>query len=533
MNPARHPALPPRRTTFLALTALCAGLLACTPPPQPEPGTLTVLLEAVPRTLDPRFATADVDVKVSRLVFSGLVTNDTADGRPEPDLAAEVREEPPGTWTVSLRPDARWHDGAPVTSADVAYTFGQLDHPNVRSPFAGAFRDVDIEVIDPLTIVFRLPEPSATFLGDLDRGLVPHHVLHERGRFDGMDPVGAGPWRFVEQQRDGTVVLARAQAPGTSTSDGEGTSANQLLFRPVADDNSRLLTLLAGAADLTLNTVSPLMLPVLDRDDDLVVERSPSFKYTYLAFNLEHPVLSDLRVRQAVALAIDREEIIRYKFRGTATLARNMIPPAHWAAASDARAWLHDPEAARRLLDEAGLTADPVTGCRTSLTFKTSANRFRRSVAAVMAAQLTEVGLCTRVQSFEWGTFFEDIRSGNFELTTLQWPSVTDPDILRWVFHSSNIPDAERRGAGGNRGRYRNERVDALLDAGRREGDEDRRAEIYREVQRILAEDLPYVSLWHEENLVVRRRDVIGFEPTPNARFPALLQTRRVLASPD
>lgn len=506
-----------------AAALLAAALVlspACTCGASPEHDTLVVLMEAPPRTLDPRFATADVDVKVSRLIFAGLVTTDTHDGRPALDLAAEVSEPSPGETVVVLRTDARFHDGTPVRAADVVYTFTTLDDPEVRSPFAGAFRDVQVTAVDEHTVRFVQSEPTATFLVDLDRGIVPRHLLHERGRFDGMEPVGAGPWRFAGRDRDGTVRLQRV------VSDPETPHVSQLAFRPVPDDNSRLLALLAGAGDLTLNTVAPLMLPVVERQPELVVERSPSFKYTYLAFNLEHPLLRDVRVRQAVAHALDREEIVQFKFRATATLARNLIPPGHWAEATDSRAWTHDRARAAALLDEAGLLPDS-NGCRAELTIKTSANRFRRSVATVMAGHLTAVGLCTRVQSYEWGTFFEDIRSGNFEMTTLQWPAVTDPDILRWVFHSESIPDAERRGAGANRGRYRNAEVDRLLDAGRVERDPAVRAELYREVQRILAEELPYVSLWHEDNLLVRRRDVVGFVPTPHARFSGLVGTVR------
>ena len=131
-----------------------------------------------------------------------------------------------------------------------------------------------------------------------------------------------------------------------------------------------------------------------------------------------------------------------------------------------------------------------------------------------------------RVRAYEFGTFYADVKARNFELTTMQWPSVLEPSLYRWIFHSANIPSAENRSAGANRGGYRNDRVDELLDAGNRETNRDARKAIYDEVQEILADELPYVSLWHEDNIAIMRKGVEGYWITPNARFEALKETR-------
>jgi peptide/nickel transport system substrate-binding protein len=132
------------------------------------------------------------------------------------------------------------------------------------------------------------------------------------------------------------------------------------------------------------------------------------------------------------------------------------------------------------------------------------------------------------VQAFEWGTFFGDIKSRNFELCSLQWPSVTEPDLYAWIFHSRAIPSAENRSAGANRGAYRNQEVDALLDEGRAEPDRDKRRAIYARVQEVLAWDLPYISLWHEDNLLVRQRRLQGYRMVPNARLRHLTDAHLV-----
>jgi peptide/nickel transport system substrate-binding protein len=160
------------------------------------------------------------------------------------------------------------------------------------------------------------------------------------------------------------------------------------------------------------------------------------------------------------------------------------------------------------------------------LEFKVSASKFRVALAELIAHQLADIGISIRVRSYEWGTFYNDIRSRNFQLTTMQWPSVLEPSLLRWIFHSENIPMPDNRAAGANRGAYRNDEVDRLLDAGNRETDREKRRQIYARVQEILAEEVPYVSLWHEDNIAVLRKGTKDYFVTPNARFEGLKQTK-------
>ncbi|MEM1349540.1 MAG: ABC transporter substrate-binding protein, partial [Myxococcota bacterium] len=298
-----------------------------------------------------------------------------------------------------------------------------------------------------------------------------------------------------------------------------------LAFKVVKDDNTRLLALLGGSANLVQNAVAPLMLPVVQDQERLEVRTSESFKYTYLAFNLRKKALQDVRVRRAIAHGIDREAIVRHKFRGYATLSTGMLAPGHWAYHADVPTYGYDPELAMRLLDEAGYTdPDGPEGPKPRLTLelKVSSNKFRRALAMLMAHQLARVGIELRVRAYEWGTYFHDIKSGNFELTSLQWPSVLEPSLLRWAFHSENIPTPERRSAGANRGAYKNPELDELLDRGMSEADATKRRVVYAEVQRILARDLPYVSLWHEHNIAVLERGTSEYYTTPNARFESL-----------
>ena len=521
-----------RRTTrhfsgpFAALLLLLWGLTfsgcpSCQNLPTDDRQAFVVLMDASPAGLDPRFATTDASAKLVGLLHAGLITMDTADGTMEYRLARSIEQTGPLRYEVALREDALFHDGTPVTAADVEYTFMNLDE--VGSPFVGTERRIEsFEIIDDHHLVITLDEPHAPFLTDLSLGILPRHICEGHTSCPG-DPVGAGPFKFLK--RDGELHVEFERFDDYF----EGAPAiERLVFRVIRDDNARMLALLGNTADLAQNTVSPLMMPVVERTAGLEIQRSPSFGYSYLGINLEHPILSDVRVRQALAHAIDREQIIEYKFRGLARPSTGILVPQHWAYEGDVEHFAYDPERARELLDEAGYTADE-GDYRFHLEFKVSANNFRRSLAQLIGQQLGEVGIYVRVRAYEWGTFFDDIRSRNFELTTLTWPSVSEPNIMHWIFHSENIPTPEARAAGANRGAYQNDRVDELLEMGQRETDLEKRAAIYGEVQQILARELPYISLWHQDNVAVLREGTKGYYTTPNARYDAL---RTVIPAP-
>lgn len=481
-------------------------------------GAFVVLLDAAPKGLDPRFAMSDSSAKIVGLLHAGLVSTDTATGSPELELATSILTPTSTTYVVTLRGDAKFHDGTPVTSEDVEYTFMELG--SVKSPFAGMSRKIKAFTIsDPQHFTIELNEPDAPFFTDLALGIVPKHLC--AGREECTAHVGAGPFKFVAQDGDDVLLAASDHYFGGKPKIGK------LFFKTVKDDNTRMLALLGQTADLVQNAVSPLMLPVVRDDENLKVISAPSFKYTYIAFNMEHPILKDLRVRQAIAYGIHREPIIEYKFRGLARLSTGMLAPSHWAYNGDVERFDFDPERAKALLDEAGYPDPDGDGPlpRFELEFKVSANKFRVSVVELIANQLADIGIAIKVRASEWGTFYGDIKSRNFALTTMQWPSVLEPSLYRWVFHSENIPTSENRAAGANRGAYRNAEVDRLLDAGNRETDREKRRQLYGKVQAILADDLPYVSLWHEDNIAVLRSGTQGYFVTPNARFEALKQT--------
>ncbi len=473
-----------------------------------------VLMDASPDGLDPRFATTDATMKLVSLLHEGLVSVDTPDGTLENRLASRIEQTSPTRYEIELRDDAVFHDGEPVTADDVEYTYMNLG--DVGSPRRAMNDRIEsFEIIDDHNFVIVLNEPHAPFEQDLSLGILPRHICEGHDNCPG-DPVGAGAFRFEERPGELEIEFRAFDDHFDSSP-----AIERLIFRVIRDDNARLLALLGDTADVVQNAVSPVMMPVVEDEDRFDIQTDSSFGYTYLAFNLDHPILGDQKVRKAIAYAIDRDQIIEHKFRGLARPATGMLVPDHWAYEGDVETYDYDPDRARQLLDEAGYEADDGQW-RFEVEFKVSANAFRRSLAQLMAQQLGEVGIGVRVRAYEWGTFYSDIQSRNFEITTMQWPGVQEPHIFHWIFHSDNIPSPDNQAAGANRGAYENERVDELLELGQRETDRQRRAEIYGEIQQILADELPYVSLWHPENVAVLRQGIEGYYTTPNARYDSL-----------
>jgi peptide/nickel transport system substrate-binding protein len=249
------------------------------------------------------------------------------------------------------------------------------------------------------------------------------------------------------------------------------------------------------------------------------VTEEPGTNYAYISFNIQNPVLAGREVRQALALATNREEIIRYLYRGQARLADGPLPPNSWAYDPGIAHFGFDPEQAGQLLDSAGYPRRAEnSGMRLKLTLKTSTDESTRLLGAVLQEQWRKVGVDLELQSMEPATLAAEIAGGNFQLYTLRWIGVNnDPEFYEFAFSSKRMPPM-----GGNRGHYRNPQVDALLDQARVESDQEKRRELFSQVQKIIAEDLPYVSLWFMDNVSVHRKRINGVQISPTGDYDFL-----------
>jgi len=492
----------------LALLAACSQRLPI------DEGRLVIALPGTPVSLDPRLATDAYGEQILQMTHAALLRLDAA-GNPVPDLASGWETPDPLTCAFTLRPGISFHDGRPLTSADVKFTFDWILDPANRSPHRAMYRYVrSIETPDARTVVFRLSEPFAPFLSTMARGIVP--AGSRAGGY--TPPAGAGPYRIDDVSPDGAAEL--------SAFDGciGGTPAiRRVTVKFVPDSNVRFLELTAGSVNFSLNGVDPDMLAAAEKTGRLAVEEAPGGNVSYLGFNLRDRALSDPRVRRAIALAVDRDAIVRAIWEGRADVVDTILPVGSWAHDPELPTVLPDPARARRLLDEAGYRDPDGDGPlpRLRLTYKTSQNEVRRRVATVVQEQLRQVGIHVEIQSLEWGTFFSDVKKGNFQLYGLTWVGISDPDIYYHAFHSASAqPD------GANRGGYSNARVDRLTEAARREPSRERRRGMYREVQRILARDLPVFPLWAGRNILVRDRRIRGFVLSPDESYHTVRDLR-------
>src|SRR5208283_5382817 len=220
----------------------------------------------------------------------------------------------------------------------------------------------------------------------------------------------------------------------------------------------------------------------------LMVEHGAGTRLAYLAFNLRDPILKDVRVRQAIAYALDRRPMMKYLWRNQVQPAYSILPRQSWAYNDDVPHYDYDPGKARQLLDAAGHPV--VNGVRFHITMKTGTDENTRLMVAVMQQQLRDVGIALDIRSFEFATFFADVTSGAFQFYTLRWTGgIEDPDIFDAAFHSRNFPPAGR-----NRSFYSNPRLDSLIDQARRETDQNIRKKQYAEIQEILAQDVPSIN---------------------------------------
>jgi peptide/nickel transport system substrate-binding protein len=476
---------------------------------------ITIAMANSPTNLDPGVGLDEASQKIHQLLFSSLLKIDGS-LRVVPDLAVRFEATDDRTYVAEIPKGVRFHNGHEMTSADVVYTFKRFLDPAFLSGRKGAYRALEaVDALDRYTTRFRLRTPTVSFPINLVMGIVPDGTGAEAARH----PVGSGPYRLTEFVPDDHIALeAFDDCYG-------GRPANHgLLFRTVPDETMRGLELRKGSVDLVVNDLSPDLVAGLQQDGHLNVVTSAGTDYAYLGFNLRDPVLADKRVRQAIGYAIDQDAIVTYLRRGLARPATGIVPPMSWAYASDVFQFTHDPDKARALLDEAGYKDPdgPGPGMRLRLTLKTSTDERYRLQAAVIQENLRTVGIALDVRSSEFATLMADVIKGNMQLYTLQFVGITDPDMLRRAFYSTQTPPD-----GFNRGHYGDPEVDRLIDTATTAPDETARRTAYQDAQRLIATDVPVVSLWYKTNVAVAQPALQNITLSPTADFTFLKNVSR------
>jgi len=527
----------------LALVVVC---LAVPLPGQAAGKDFVIGLGGEPTQLNPVMATDGISYIAEWPLFDSLVELDqTLNVRPLLAESWDVSKDGL-VYTFKLRQGVKWHDGAPFTARDVAFTFYAVLNPKVTTPHRAYFdalvgfpeltnkdapkRPEDltvkpIEVVDEHTVRFRLRYPSGSFLAVLTNpraGIIPEHLLKSADlnttEFN-RKPVGTGPFKFVEWRRGERLVMeANPQYYGGRP------ALDRLIFRIIPDSVVLLQELRAGGVDFIenppLNEVARLR-----QTPGLKVLVADNTSYNYFGWRQDLEPFNDLRVRRALNHAIDVPAVVKEALQGYATIATGQFPPSSWAFDPSVKPYTYDPNRAKALLAEAGFRpeADGVlakNGKRFSFTIRhDQANQAVKDTAVIVQEYLKRVGVEAKLEPLDWPTFVKKLFASEFEGIVVGWTNHHDPDPFAYtIWHSSQWK-------GRNFAHYKNPRVDELLEQARHTAVVAERKKHYAEFSRLLMEDAPYVFLYFPQQVFVTRQSYDGFVPIP--AFAGIYQSLR------
>jgi peptide/nickel transport system substrate-binding protein len=497
--------------------AVCVSLLAtlflgCSRN-RPDPKTITLLIESSPANLDPRIGTDAQSERIDELLFDSLVRKDEHFNL-QPWVAESWDIRDPLTYVFHLRKGIRFHDGRSLGARDVKWSIDSMTDGTVVSSKTAttSYQHIaNIEAPDDQTVIFHMKDPDSGLpwnLSDGAMGIVPYGS----DKSFGQHLVGSGPFKLVKNEQDNEVIIVRNDEYWA-----DKPKVERVRFAVVPDTTTRALELRKGSADVEINALTADMVRSLRADQSLVVEQAPGTSVQYLAFNLRDPVLSDVRVRQAIAYAIDVQPIIQYLWRGTVRPVASVIPQVHWAYDSTLSPYQRGVPKAKELLKEAGYSTE--AGKRLHLVMKTSTEETSRLLAVILQQQLHDVGIDLEVRTFEFATFYADVVKGAFQIYTLRWVGGAnqDPEIFEYILDSKSF--APRRA---NRSYYSNPQVDAWIEQARVELDQGKRKEIYAKIQQQVLHDLPSLNLWSLDNVVVHTARVKNLHPDPAGNYDFL-----------
>ena len=491
--------------------AFLLGLIPGCGHSKPDPNTVTMLIESSPTNLDPRIGTDAQSQHIYPLIFDSLVRRNDHFGL-DPWLAERWETPDAKTLIFHLRSGVHFQDGRPLTSSDVKWTLDSILNGTVITIKSGSYRNIaSVETPDDTTLIVRLKQPDPALLWNLcdgGFGVVPYGS----GRDFWRHPIGSGPYRFVSQRIDRDVVLERAASYW-----GPMPHIERVRFAVVPDATTQALELQKGSADVAVNALTPDMINVLKQDSQLAVEDGPGTRLNYVVFNVRDPILKDVRVRQAIAFAINRPLIIHCLYRDQARLASSLLPPQHWAWNGDTAKYDYDPARANGLLDAAGYRRG-AGGIRLHLSMKTSTDETVRLLSVILQQQLAQIGIALDLRSYEFATFYADLTKGAFQMAPSRWIGGNEqPDIFRYAFSKASFPPH-----GSNRGYYANAELDALLEDAAATTAQPRQRDDFAKVQQILSRDLPAMNLWYLDTVVIHNKRLEKVHTSPSGNFEFL-----------
>ena len=485
---------------WVRLVALAVVVLAAVPATvvaQTRGGSIRIGMDADTTTMDPHRSTAAVDRQVYNNVYGKLVDIDARFGI-VPQLAQSWEIKGGGlVYVFKLRRGVKFHDGTDFTAEIVKWNFDRMRDPALASARRSEIAPVkDVKVVDPLTVEITLSAPFAPFLSVLtDRaGMMVSRAAVEKYKDDfARNPVGTGPFRFVEWVKDDHLTLKRF--------DGYWESGlphlDEAVYRPIPDSSVRFTAMRTGQIDI-MHQIHPKDVGTAKAERGVKVSEIASLWWQGLHLNNQVAPFTNKAIRQAVWYAVDRNVVQRVAYFGSGAPAWGPFPPSMWAQDREFTDWKRDPVKAKAKLADGGMPNG------FAFTVKGWNQPIQIQELQIVQAQLKELGVDMKIELLEFGALLADLNSHNFVALRIGWSGRPDPDGNAHVFLHSK--------GGLNRVRYSNSRMDELLDQARSEADQAKRKVLYAQVTRLAAEDAPYIWLHHDAEVKVWSEHVKGVE---------------------
>jgi peptide/nickel transport system substrate-binding protein len=540
----------PLKLLLLLLTALTFVLVAASCGGDDDEGggdggTLVFATASDPVVLDGALVSDGESLRAVLQMFEGLTALRPGTTEVVPGLAESWEPSPNGLqWTFNLRDGVEFHDGEPLNAEAVCFNFdrqynfkGAFQNANVSyywqyglgggfaNPIEGAAGPKDslyksCQAVDDLTVRLNLNKPSSTLLAALtlpslaiqspkalqqygaDQGTADEEgVLRPAGTYGTQHPTGTGPFKFESWNRGDRLVLVRNEDYW-----GDPPELEELIFRPISENAARLQALQTGEIQ-GYDFVEPQDFDTIRGDDNLQLLERPAFNVGYIGFNQQRPPLDRLQVRQAIAHAINRPEVVETFYAGQGQVATQFQPPELFGWAQDVRKYDYNPQRSRQLLQQAGLDL-PV---EIEFWYPTDVSRPYMPDPArnfqAFASDLNAAGFRVRPRTAPWSPDYTDlVDGGRAQVYLLGWiGDFGDPDNFIGTFFQDPGPDWG----------FENAEISNLLDRAERETDENARERLYQQANRAIMEFLPGLPYVHAKSALAFRADVTGYEPSP------------------
>ena len=475
--------------------------------------------ESKVQAFDPRIVGLDANSQyIEELRFLPLISFDEG-GNIKNMLAESITPKSNKSWEIKIKKGILFASGREITADDIVATYNAIMNPAFGfpvSPRRGAFKNITtLKKVSANEIYLELKEPDASFLNNLVIGTLPKTAAETAlpNDVNGKD-YESGPF-ILKTASDTNLLLLKNEKYNLTLP----AKLNGVDFKIIPDAGTRYAALIKGDIDVIQNSLDPDKVVTIEKEmqNKFNVYKQTKQATTYLGINFRDPQLKNLKVRQALVSAIDIKSILKYRLHSNEEPATSMFPPQNFYFDKDIPQTSFDPEKAKSLLKESGINLPIALSIKVS-----SSNKSTLEVAKAIAANLASVGFNPKVETLENSIFQEQIRRGISQVWLSPWTGFKDPDHLRFVFASDMVPPN-----GGNRGAYSNGELDKLLQQGREELIPAERKKIYDKAQQIIADDVPYVFLWHGENLAVVSKQVEGFKLYADGRYWSLINVTK------